>query len=305
MTQDAQAHAESELRRVPLPAAGEPAFDALQRRLAAMDDTELEPGPQALSALALGAPPGFDRQEQPGLPVLLASRATDKRQWEVDFNGNLHLFCVDLSTGALLMSPQPLVRGNSAEIPTPSRTGPPPEHDFWVVTNSLRALDLAQLFENRWPDGRYTATAIVYDRRSNTVAFDVRQSGDRRGPPTPMAAAAFVHPGRLRAADRPSCRVDGALLQAAFRLPAGQFTLPADALRLYPVNLVLLRLDDPRPHVATIPAPMNELGDRIDVSLALDVRDALPGLDAGAYQAYVFVGDQVAGPMAMQLTATS
>jgi hypothetical protein len=296
-------------------AVGDAQILALQRALAKIyrdaaftGSNDTEPG------IAIGAPRSVVARDE--LPLLVAMHQTGVRNWQVDPKQNFVVVATNLDTAQVRVA-RPLAPGKREQTPRPSGTGTPPAGSLAEqVTNLVERLDVAGLWAQGLPPGRYALRVIVYDWLSNTVLVDWRPAKQ-----TPAVDTAPWAPGLLAAARDEAATREGVFFHLPERVPAGapvplraSVSLPAARVtrmrlegeantRLVPATLLLVALDDPMAFDLNIGVPMKsgpQPADRINVLFATDVREAQSAeLSAGTYRAYLIVGANIAGPVSI------
>jgi hypothetical protein len=289
------------------------------------------------SGLAIGAPATVDLGRQDGaIPLLVGTRQTGLREWEVEYDQNLRIIISDLSTGKVLMG-MPSIMGKREETPEPSMTGAPPnEINAASVVTSVRKFDLGHLFETEWRPTRLAVTAIVFDWVSNTRVVTLKGgelAAEQISPQHPSNFLSSTVAGkatpRITRAEHAALAIPNTIqrngpipVHAAISIPRGRAAVarsaePGDAPLLL-ASLLLVKRDDRRPLKINLAVPAtihsgparsflkgfgrsreggSATPETVEAYFSLDVRTAsTEPIQPGTYQVYLVVGDTVSGP---------
>jgi len=247
------------------------------------------------------------------VPVLMAKRWTGERSWEVSIAQNLTWIVTDLRTGQVrAVCPLPLDKRRMA-TPKPSRTPPPPSAaNRSAVTYGIERMNLPAVFGKEWPSGRYAATLAIHDLLSNTVLFKTtplrRPPEEVIQPPSPFVEAT---PGPSPGAN-PGVLFSVRALAGGPVILRGTVSIPRDEVvlvkssagpgLLLPATIILLKLDSTTPIQIDITIPAAVQDGLVATRFSMSLRDVPQGQGlAGEYQAYVVMGQSVAGPQVLKI----
>ena len=267
---------------------------------------------QVSCAIAIGAPRTAGKNSD--LPLLVATYETGLRNWEVDPQQNLAVMATNLITGQFRIS-RPLVAGKRQATPEPSATGSAPTGTLANQTlSAVRRLNLAGLWSDGLPPGRYAVSVIAYDTRSNTIIIDWQPQGDTAKPATraPSPALTSRHdetlPDNGIRFHMPNRVPHGTPLsvQATVSVPANHVPLlkmeGSPETVLLGAVFLLMRLDNPAAISLDLAVPVaidttKSHDQKIGVSFAFDLNQSKDKpLATGTYKAYFTVGTAVCGP---------
>ncbi len=151
--------------------------------------------------LALGAPSKVDLSQQEHLPLLLFTRTTGLRNWEVLHKPNTRLVAVELNTGRTEIR---LALGGGrkrapADGPRSMEGEPPVEDDAEASHTDLHQLEAREVLDLSWEPGVWAFTSIIYDWVSNTTVVELADPTEEPTPPGTVArskAAALAETAR-------------------------------------------------------------------------------------------------------------
>lgn len=263
--------------------------------------------PQRVAGLAAGA----------SLPVLLARRETGLRRWQVHSDQNLWLLLSDLERGELAVR-RPFHGDKRMRTLPPSGSGEPPEPvQARGVATRVDPIEIPDAAPAAGRHARLAVTALIHDRRSNTALVEVR------GGPLPALAARAPTTDLLTLADgaapltadavalhaRPAAQGPTAIVEVQVRLPMATLPMaPSAGTReqsLALAHLLLLPLDGLDAIQLELAVPLQlDLRDprrpRAEVQFAVDLRRHAPAALDGRHQAWLVIGDRIAGPVALR-----
>ena len=282
---------------------------ALQEQITAIYDPP--PDDPAFIEIACGTPAVLPDHPPATLPVVMAGFWTGRRAWKVEHDTNMLLTLVDLSTFSVYQA-RAMDHDKRMRNPPRSAQGEPPEPFMAASTrSSARPFDLLRFVELPAYVRDVAVTLYVYDVASNTACTHFgAPDEDADASPTIVLPTEFLEPApedggdtrlvvpaRLVGRDEP-VRVHGVIRVRPPLLPA--VTLDGEAsLR---AAVMLMQLDVRSPVMARFDVPAHRVDGRLEASFAFDLRQAAPGeYLGGLWQAYLIVGDQVAGPQALEI----
>jgi hypothetical protein len=139
----------------------------------------------SFKGIAIRAPRGIQLDDHSELPVILFSRSTGLRDWEVSFERNSTIVAVDLLSGRIFQghafaSPKKRDFANADLSMEGSR---PDKTEAESISTGAEKLDVKVLLSLPWHPTRYAITVITHDWVSNTVIVELTsQSGRARRP---------------------------------------------------------------------------------------------------------------------------
>ncbi|HWR51288.1 MAG TPA: hypothetical protein VN428_09285 [Bryobacteraceae bacterium] len=281
----------------------------LQSRIAGEEGgVPVPPRPGSLPfVLAAGAPRTIDTARRSTLPVLVATRLSGQRRWEVEYNHNAWFVVSDLITGRVTAA-RPFVPGKRELNAKPSMRGTPPNAiNAATLVNAVRTVDVRSFAPVEWQRGRVAVTVVYFDTSSNTVVVEL-MGAEREKRALPTAPSSFLLPIAA-----PDPRAAGVCLSVPEKAGAGpvhvrgSVEVIAEHAAVFPgaggeghilsAALLLLKRDEPEPVYIGLAAPVSKHGESFRGSFEFDLRKAVDGADlAGAYQAWLVAGDRVVGP---------
>jgi hypothetical protein len=283
-------------------------------------------GREVSPVLAVGAPAVVKLDQHPDVPVLVATRQTGQREWEVKYDQNALVVAVDLQSGIVRSSRQ--FSKNKLEMThEPSRTGPPPDViNATAVNTSVRRFYLGEVCDTEWRPAKLAVTVIVYDWISNTVVTTLEKSGEEPQQISPRNPSDFIRESSAKALT-PRVTDSGSALSVPNNVSAhaailirGTVELGPDRVAVAPsskpgkaplllASLLLLKLDESRPVQVDLAVPalvQTPFLRRAVVKAAFDfdLRVAVGSRPlSGKYQIYFVVGDTITGPYPMNVEA--
>jgi hypothetical protein len=284
--------------------------------------TELPP------VLAIAAPRLIRIDKQKERPVLIATRTTGLRDWQVDWRQNGRAILVDLNNGAM-KSARLYGTHKRRSTPLPSMSGPEPDdiNAATVSTDVNKHTTMLDFLGIEWRPGRFALVVVNYDWVSNAVEVVLEQEEAEPLPiPEARPASAFLRDGigsdsapkpdpfglavsmpnevELRAPILFECVVEipskhtatGPLATAAEPDGAAGSTVAL----LASVILVARDAESPIPINLVIKATLvDSIGSDqvVQAHFSFDVQEALPDrLLQGMYQVYLVAGSRLSGP---------
>lgn len=299
-------------------------------------DLELRALDRDFLAIRIRGPERLDLQTRDELPLLLLSRTTGLRDWQVTPQRNAVLVSVDQSTGTVrtAWAFPTHKRINVERMQRSLREGDLPEpEDADSVMVTAQRLAVRQALDLPWTAGEHCLTLIRYDWPSNTVRVRLEAQPVKPVAPYPLedarrlasgtdaSRAGFERDGQtpelegagamLRVPDSARAEDSRFVVRGALRLPAPagcivargdaeDSRLPAVVLR---AALLLVKRDELSPVRAELEVPVfSEAavapGDEVDGCFAVDLYalGLRQQLLEGDTQLYLVAGSHVAGP---------
>jgi hypothetical protein len=283
-------------------------------------------GREGSPVLAAGAPKVVKLDQHRDVPVLVATRQTGQREWEVKYDQNTLVVAVDLQSG-IVRSGRQFTKNKLEMTAVPSRTGPPPDViNATAVTTSVRRFYLGEVLDTEWRPAKLAVTVIVYDWLSNTVVTTLEKSGEQPQQISPRNPSDFIREGRGSAvlaksagsgfvlsvpssvSAKAAIPIRGAVEIGPDRVVVAPSSKPGNTSLLL-ASLLFLKLDESRPVQVdlAIPAVVQTPFLRkavVKAAFDFDLRAALGARRlSGKYQIYFVVGDTITGPYLMNVEA--
>ncbi len=265
------------------------------------------------SFLVVGAPRTVPLDRRHEIPILIGSRYTDQREWEVHREQNSVVVAADLKTGEVRTG-WPFLMGKRRLTPPPSGTGAAPDAaSASSISTGVERVDLRELFAQTWPSTRLAVSVIDYDWVSNVVVVSIEKEGPPPAEAKPRKPSAF-----LSASAAPPAGPGASLVvpaKAAKGAPLtlkGALDLEADRVAVAPMegapdvslalaSLIFRKLDNEDPvqiDVAVRAQIADEKGTkRVRAGFEFDAWKTGGNLELeGSYQVYFAAGAVLAGP---------
>lgn len=304
----------------------------LQGDAKALDRAELEVSDTDFRGLAVLAP--LQAGSGGGLPLVVVVQKSSLRGWEVGEEANLVLAAYDPDTGALQAAPA-LVDRKALEFAPPDLQRPPrppASAERTLMTKAYR-FDAREHLELPRRQGTLVLRALAWDWVSNGARVELEGAAPRpvaaaaieplpavaagqlpiyeasaRHPPLPAPGLAFaVEPMRdgghvlLGSFAKPAAARD--LLAVPQVLPTGSG--PRGAVAAVRITLAALALDRPRPQVVRWAVPVwgsaAAVGQPLTGHFAIDLRSSGAVRQPGRYALYLFMDEQVVGPVMLSV----
>lgn len=127
---------------------------------------------------ALSAPSKVKHQDEDKITVLFASEESGMRRWKVDPKQNLQLALFDHQLKKLIIKRySTMPDGKRQIIPSPSQSGEAPSaREQSTVLTSVQPIYLAYQFKDILHSGNFSLTVLMYNKKSNTVNFEISEN---------------------------------------------------------------------------------------------------------------------------------
>lgn len=158
------------------------------------------------TGIALGGPSVADVDPEAGVPLLLLTRLTGTRTWEVSVRDNTRLVGVNLADGSAIVAHAfPSGRRRDAANRPKSRAGAPPEAENAAsISTDIHELDARRLLDLPATSGTWAFSVMCHDLVTRPAVV-VELRGGEMGPATGSAGAplelAWSLAAQARAAD--------------------------------------------------------------------------------------------------------
>ena len=284
----------------------------LQEELASLASNGDVPGaPLPNPLIAIGSP-RIVTADHSSVSILIGHVETGLRNWQVNFNSNLHLFVRNQSTGELLLS-DPLNDMRRPRQPLLSGVGKPPSaQTASTVYAGVSPVNLRERFGEALKPGQLVLTAIVNELRSNSVTINLRGNTEPE-PRTPASTQPYVRyklepqptlPTRVRLPATASAK-DGIAITVAVQLAVDTVQKGLEGNAISTFHIILVKLDE-NPQIITANVPVLEIGSSggrhvLNAFFEVDVRAGARFPLSGNYQVYVDVGHELLGPYPLRV----
>jgi hypothetical protein len=283
----------------------------LQQSLASLaHDGDLPGAPLPEPILALGSPATIALDQRSSVPLLIGHVQTGLRNWQVNFESNLHLFVRNQSTGRLLFA-EPLINMRRPRQPLLSGVGKPPDATAaGSVYSGVSLVDLRGKIGEAVTPGRLTVTAVVNELRSNSVSILLQGDTEKQSPPQ-LTTEPYVSYNLERQTTLPTKVIMRQTAAALDTIPVGvaiQLNIDGPVPRspsgqlVWPFHVILIKLDE-RPRIIPATVPILEIGRQtFNALFEVDIRSAANASLSGKYQVYIDVGREFLGPYQLSVS---